>query len=148
MSSWNDWNTAMTAGYFSYPGSLCHLWPLLSRWINVNPNMANQSPAQRNGIAYSFPNLTVEVWELAEQITVRIVQIMIQATDLAQILYGGHYSRKKRGPRKNFNMAAIFQDGRHRVSWNVIFCLTNGGKWSKKIILTTECMFWAYKMYS
>ena len=30
----------------------------------------------------------------AEQITVRIVQIMIQATDLAQILYGGHYSRK------------------------------------------------------
>ena len=38
--------------------------------------------------------------QLAEQITVRIVQIMIQATDLAQILYGGHYSRKKRGPRK------------------------------------------------
>ena len=31
---------------------------------------------------------------VAEQITVRIVQIMIQATDLAQILYGGHYSRK------------------------------------------------------
>ena len=30
----------------------------------------------------------------------RIVQIMIQATDLAQILYRGHPSRKKRGPRK------------------------------------------------
>ena len=28
------------------------------------------------------------------------LQIMIQATHLAQILYGGHYSRKKRGPRK------------------------------------------------
>ena len=27
---------------------------------------------------------------IVEQITVRIVQIMIQATDLAQILYGGH----------------------------------------------------------
>ena len=53
---------------------------------------------------------------LAEQITVRIVQIMIQATDLAQILYGGHFSRKIRGPRKFFNMAAIFQDGRHGVS--------------------------------
>ena len=37
---------------------------------------------------------------IAEQIIVRIVQIMIQATDLAQILYGGHYLRKKRGPRK------------------------------------------------
>ena len=35
-----------------------------------------------------------------EQITVTIVQIVIQATDLAQILYGGHFSRKKRGPRK------------------------------------------------
>ena len=30
----------------------------------------------------------------------RIVQIMIQATDLAQILYRGHPARKKRGPRK------------------------------------------------
>ena len=29
-----------------------------------------------------------------------IVQIMIQATDFAQILYRGHPSRKKRGPRK------------------------------------------------
>ena len=38
---------------------------------------------------------------------------MIQATDLAQILNGGHYSRKKRGPRKIliwppfFKMAAM-----------------------------------------
>ena len=40
---------------------------------------------------------------LVEQIIAydrRIVQIMIQATDLAQILYRGHPSRKKRGPRK------------------------------------------------
>ena len=43
----------------------------------------------------------------------RIVQIMIQATDLAQILYGGHPLRKKRGPRKTSisppfsNMAAM-----------------------------------------
>ena len=45
---------------------------------------------------------------IAEQITVGIVQIMIQATYLAQILYGGHYSRKKTRATQNFNMAAIF----------------------------------------
>ena len=50
---------------------------------------------------------------LVEQITVRIVQIMIQATDLAQILFGGNNTRKKRGPRKIliwppfFKMAAM-----------------------------------------
>ena len=59
----------------------------------------------------------------AEQITERIVQIMIQATDLAQILYGGHFSRKKTWASQNFNMAAIFQDDRHGVSWNVILAL-------------------------
>ena len=40
---------------------------------------------------------------LVEQITAylrTIVQIMIQASDLAQILYRGHLSGKKRGPRK------------------------------------------------
>ena len=77
---------------------------------------------------------------VAEQITVRIVQIMIQATDLAQILYGGHYSRKNAGHAK-------FQYGRHFPRWppwsilNRDFCLRNGSKWSKKIIVTTECMF-------
>ena len=30
----------------------------------------------------------------------RIVQILIQATNLTQILYGGQPSRQKRGPRK------------------------------------------------
>ena len=49
---------------------------------------------------------------------------------------------------QNFNMAAIFQDGRHGVSLDVIFSLKNGYKWSKKIIVTTECMFWACKMCS
>ena len=56
---------------------------------------------------------------------------MIQATDLAQILYGGHFTRKKTRATQNFNMAAIFQDGRPMVSWNVIFCLkmvVNGQK--------------------
>ena len=33
---------------------------------------------------------------------------------------------------QNFNMAAIFQDGRHGVSLDVIFSLKNGYKWSKK----------------
>ena len=30
--------------------------------------------------------------------------------------------QEKTRATQNFNMAAIFQDGRHRVSWNVIFC--------------------------
>ena len=55
--------------------------------------------------------------------------------------------KKKTRATQIFNMAAIFQDGRHRVSWNVIFCLKNGGKWSKKIIVTTEFMLWACEMY-
>ena len=48
----------------------------------------------------------------------RIVQFMIQATDLVQILYRGHSSRKKRGPRKILiwppfsNMAAL---GYHEI---------------------------------
>ena len=61
----------------------------------------------------STPAIDSSCGYIVEQITVRIVQIMIQATDLAQILYGGHYSRKKRGPRKIsiwppfFKMAAM-----------------------------------------
>ena len=46
---------------------------------------------------------TTKTVQIVEQIIAyvgRIVQIMIQATDLAQILYRGHPSRKKRGPRK------------------------------------------------
>ena len=57
--------------------------------------------------------------DIVEQIIVygrRIVQIMIQATDLTQILYGGHPSRKKTRATQNFNMAAIFQNGRHGLS--------------------------------
>ena len=48
-------------------------------------------------------NSTCPTPHVVEQIIAygrRIVQIMIQATDLAQILYRGHPSRKKRGPRK------------------------------------------------
>ena len=47
---------------------------------------------------------------LVEQIIAyvkRIVQILIQATGLAQILYRGHTSRKKTRATQNFNMAAI-----------------------------------------
>ena len=61
-------------------------------------------------------NLIHPKGSLAEQITVRIVQIMRQATDLAQISYGGHYSRKKTQATQNFNMAVIFEDGCHGVS--------------------------------
>ena len=47
---------------------------------------------------------------LAEQITVRIAQIMIQATDLAQILYGVTIKEKNAGHAK-------FQYGRHFPRW-------------------------------
>ena len=127
---------------------------------------------------WTVPSLVHTIAHVVEQITVRIFQIMIQATDLAQILYMGQPSRKKRGPRKisiwppffkmaamgypeilffalngqqmvekdnyenrfyvlsianvqivswtlikcsdPFNMAANIQDGRHRLSCNVI----------------------------
>ena len=116
----------------------------------------------------------------------KIVQIMIQATELAQILYRGHPLRKKSGPRKisiwppfsnmaamgypkilffalngqqmvekdnydnkfyvlsiadvqimlstlfkssdPFNMAANIQDGRHRLSCNVIMLESGSGQ--------------------
>ena len=60
---------------------------------------------------------------LVEQIIAyvrKIVQIMMQATDLAQIVYRDHSSRKTRATQ-NFNMAAIFQDGRHELSRNPYF---------------------------
>ena len=53
----------------------------------------------------------------------RIVQIMIQATDLAHLLYRGHPSRKKTRAMQNFNMASIFHYGRHGPPWNHIFAL-------------------------
>ena len=64
----------------------------------------NNFTARYPAIACLLDRFTdVLVLELVEQIIAygrRIVQIMIQATDLAQILYRGHPSRKKRGPRK------------------------------------------------
>ena len=67
-----------------------------------------------------------DTYKIVEQINAyvrRISQIMIQATDLAQILNRGHPSRKKSRAAQNFNMAAIFQYGRHGLSWYSIFCL-------------------------
>ena len=40
-------------------------------------------------------------------------------------LWGSLFKKKTRATQ-NFNMAAIFQDGRHGVSLNVNFCLQNG----------------------
>ena len=50
---------------------------------------------------------------------------MIQATDAAQILYGGHYSRKKTQATQNFNIAAIFHDGRKgwEICWLAVFAV-------------------------
>ena len=48
-------------------------------------------------------------------------------------LWGSLFKKITRA-MQNFNMAAIFQDGCHGVSWNVIFCLKNGSKWSKRLL--------------
>ena len=45
-------------------------------------------------------------------------------------LWGSLFKKKTRATQ-NFNMAAIFQDGRHGISLNVVFCLkmvVNGQK--------------------
>ena len=41
------------------------------------------------------------------------------------ILWGSLFKKKTRATQ-NSNMTAIFQDGRHGILWNVIFCLKNG----------------------
>ena len=62
-------------------------------------------------------------------------------------LWGSLFKKKTRATQ-NFNMAAIFQDGRHGVLWNVIFGFKNGIKWWKKTILTKECVFWAIILHT
>ena len=62
---------------------------------------------------------------LAEQITVRIVQIMIQATYFAQILYGVTFEEKNAGHAK-------FQYGRHFPrwpQWAIVKCYFLPQKW-------------------
>ena len=82
---------------------------------------------------------------LEEQITVRIVQTMIQATDLAHILYGGHYSRKKTRVTQNFNMAPIFHDGHHGISWIGIFVLEMAVNGQKRLLWQQSVCFWHAK---
>ena len=77
---------------------------------------------------------------LAEQISVRIFQIVIQATNLVQILY--------RGPLPENNVGhAKFQYGRHFSRWppwamlKSSFLPENGSRWFEKIILIVNCVF-------
>ena len=61
-------------------------------------------------------------------------------------LWGSLFKKKTRATH-NFKMATMFQDGRHGVSLNVIFCLkmaVNG----KKRLLWQQSVFWVCKMYS
>ena len=55
-------------------------------------------------------------------------------------LQGSPY-RKKTRATQNFNMAAIFQDSRHRLSWNTIFCLKRAANGRKRL-------FWLHILYS
>ena len=70
----------------------------------------------------------------------RIVQIMIQAIDSVQILYRGHPSRKKCGPRKISlwlpfsNMAAMGYP-------EILFLPWKGSRWLRKIIMIKKFMF-------
>ena len=45
-------------------------------------------------------------------------------------------------------MAAIYQDGHHGLSWNRRFLPENGTRWSKRIILIINSVFWACRMHS
>ena len=77
--------------------SSLHHYTTVSKHFAVN----NSRIRIRNRLFSECTGNTLIIWShIVEQITIRIVQIMIQATDLAQILYGGYYSRKKCGPRK------------------------------------------------
>ena len=49
--------------------------------------------------------------------------------------------QEKTRPTQYFNMATIFQDGRHRVSLNVIFCFQNGSWWSKRLLWQQSVCF-------
>ena len=69
-------------------------------WFKINKQSMDRLP-------YTYIHIVLCTYEhlgiLVEQIIAygrRIVQIMIQATDLAHILYKDQPSRKKRGPRK------------------------------------------------
>ena len=92
---------------------------LVASRINFNPSMDKYLHSLYN-VGWNYSS-QCGVTHLMEQIIAyvrRIVQIMIQATDLVQILYRGHSSRKKRGPRKISiwppfsNMAAL---GYHEI---------------------------------
>ena len=73
----------------------CLRWPTVVRAIlNGTLFCSGSCHVIEVTIRQSYWGTTSSDCLVAEQITVRIVQIMIQATDLAQILYGGHYSRK------------------------------------------------------
>ena len=72
--------------------------------IQYTKNLAKLNRYLRVTINSKFGTvLYQDTYKIVEQINAyvrRIAQIMIQATDLAQILNRGHPSRKNRGPRK------------------------------------------------
>ena len=49
-------------------------------------------------------------------------------------LQGSPFMKKTRATQ-NFNMAAIFQDGRHMLSWNTVFCLKMAADGRKGLFL-------------
>ena len=54
-------------------------------------------------------------------------------------LWGSLFKKKTRATQ-NFNMAATFQDGRHGILWNVIFCLKMSWNGRKRL-------FWQQSVY-
>ena len=93
----------------SHEQYLATLWSNLevNRSTDGFPNFSqmatNISSYNVHSVRSHWKSLRLRLPLVVEQIIAyvrRIVQIMIQATDLAQILYRGLSSRKKRGPRK------------------------------------------------
>ena len=129
-------------------------WNFCHRWLNYS------SHHRRNQVLISnvTRHFNMTLWTLAgifdiavgfirlykaEQITMRVVQIMIQVTYLAQIIYGGSPFMTKNAGHAKFQYGRHFPGGHHEVSWNVIFCLemvVNG----QKRLLWQQSVFFAH----
>ena len=119
---------------WSYTSSIHHQWSIWSLWgwfVKIGTEI------ESTVTKYSWRCMIVE--QIIAYVR-RIVQIMIQATDLVQIIYRGHPSRKKRGPRKISiwppfsNMAAMGYP-------EILFFALRGSKCLRKIMIIIDLMF-------
>ena len=110
-------NILMWFTYWSFSGSV---YEPLARYVKLRVVHAPGMPGMPG-----TPPLVSDP-DIEEKITVRIVQIMIQATLLAQI--GVTLQEQKTRATQNFNMTAIFQYGRRGLNWIALKMAVNGQK--------------------